>query len=288
MVRAIDIHVHIPSPSAAEREASTSGMLRYFGSGAAEQRIMDVDQLAEYYADLDMMAVLLTIDSETVTGRPPMPMEFIADAVRRYPEQFIGFGAVDPHKGQIAVDQLTEIADLGLRGLKFHAGSQRFFTNDPKFYPLWQRASDLGLICLFHSGTTGVGAGTPGGGGVKLEYMRPVPYVDDIAADFPDLNIILAHPPFPWDKDGLAMIRHKPNVYMDLSGWSPAYFDPLVVQYARTIGQDKMLYGSDWPALTPDRWLRDWEAYEFDPVVDIKIMRDNAAKLLGREDLITD
>ena len=288
MVRAIDIHVHIPAPSQNDREASSSGaMNRYFGAGAAEQRTMDVDDLAAYYADQDMMAVLLTIDSETVSGNPPMPMSFIADAVAKYPEQFIGFGAVDPHKGQMAVDQLDEIAELGLKGLKFHAGSQRFFTNDPKLYPLWQRASDLGLICLFHSGTTGVGAGTPGGGGIKLEYMRPVPYIDDIAADFPDLKIIMAHPPFPWDKEGLAMIRHKPNVFMDLSGWAPAYFDPLVVQYAKTIGQNKILYGSDWPVLTPDRWFRDWAAYEFEPEVEIKILRDNAAKLLGREDLIT-
>lgn len=288
MVRAIDIHVHIPSPSQTAREASTSGaMARYFGANAAEQRTMDVDGLAQYYAEQDMMAVLLTVDSETISGNPPVPMSYIADAVAKYPEQFIGFGAVDPHKGQIAVDQLTEIADLGLKGLKFHAGSQHFFTNDPKLYPLWQRASDLGLICLFHSGTTGVGAGTPGGGGIKLEYMRPIPYIDDIAADFPDLKIILAHPPFPWDKEGLAMIRHKPNVYMDLSGWAPAYFDPLVVQYAKTIGQNKILYGSDWPVLTPDRWFRDWAAYEVEPEVEIKLLRDNAAKLLGREDLIT-
>jgi uncharacterized protein len=289
MVRAIDIHVHIPSPNPTARESATSGaMNRYFGANAAEQRPMDVAQLADLYAELDMMAVLLTIDSETISGNPPLPMSYIAGAVKEYPERFIGFGAVDPHKGKIAVNQLDEIADLGLKGLKFHAGSQHFFTNDPKFYPLWQRASELGLICLFHSGTTGVGAGTPGGGGIKLEYMKPIPYIDDIAADFPDLKIILAHPPFPWDREGLAMLRHKPNVYMDLSGWAPAYFDPLVVQYARTIAQDKILYGSDWPVLTPQRWLRDWAQYEFAPEVDIKIMRDNAAKLLGREDLITE
>jgi predicted TIM-barrel fold metal-dependent hydrolase len=118
--------------------------------------------------------------------------------------------------------------------------------------------------------------------------MKPVPYIDDIAADFPDLKIILAHPSFPWDKEGLAVIRHKPNVYMDLSGWSPSYFDPLVVQYAKTIAQDKILYGSDWPVVTPNRWLRDWAAYEVEPAVNQKIFRDNAAKLLGREDLITD
>jgi len=134
----------------------------------------------------------------------------------------------------------------------------------------------------------GVGAGQPGGGGIKLGYTKPIPYMDDVAADFPELKIILAHPSFPWAQEGLAMIRHKPNVFMDLSGWSPLYFDPIVMQYATTICQDKVLFGSDWPVITPERWLKDWATYNVDPAVDRKIMRDNAAKLLGREDLITD
>ncbi|MBM3140315.1 MAG: amidohydrolase [Chloroflexi bacterium] len=291
MVRAIDIHVHIPTPPEyqSQRQRESSGaMSRYFGARAAEQRPMDSDQLADHYAELDMVAVLLTVDAETVSGNPPLPMRHIADVVKKHPDRFIGFGAVDPHKGKMAVQQLNEIHGLGLKGLKFHAGSQRFFANDPKYYPLWERCQELGLVCLFHSGTTGVGAGTPGGGGIKLEYMKPVPYIDDVAADFPDLKIIMAHPSFPWDKEGLAIIRHKPNVYMDLSGWSPLYFDPLVVQYAKTIAQDKILYGSDWPVVTPERWLRDWATYEVDPAVNRKIMRDNAATLLGRKDLITE
>ncbi len=292
MVRGIDIHVHVPIPERyqSERARTRSAAMRaYFGNRATEQRpIQDADELAEYYAKLDMMAVLLVTDAETVSGDPPVPMSYIAEVVEKHPQQFIGFGGIDPHKGKAAIQKLDEIAGLGLKGLKFHAGSQRFFANDPQYYPIWERCQELGLICLFHSGTTGVGAGQPGGGGIKLESMKPIPYIDDIAADFPDLKIILAHPSFPWDKDGLAVIRHKPNVYMDLSGWSPLYFDPLVMQYAKTICQDKMLYGSDWPVVTPDRWLRDWATYEVDPAVDIKIMRNNAAKLLGREDLITD
>ena len=290
MVKAIDIHVHIPVPDSMQHPKELerrAAMARYFGARAAEQTPMGVDQLADHYRALDMIAVLLTVDAETATGIPPVAMSFIADSVKKHPDAFIGFGAVDPNKGRAAVEQLTEIAGLGLKGLKFHAGSQVFAANDRRFYPLWERAQELGLICLFHSGTTGAGAGQPGGGGIKLEYMRPIPYVDDIAADFPDLKIILAHPSFPWDKDGLAVIRHKPNVYMDLSGWSPAYFDPLVVQYARTIAQDKILFGSDWPVVTPDRWMRDFAAYEFDPAVQRKIFIENSAKLLGRQDLLT-
>ena len=206
--------------------------------------------------------------------------------MERYPEQFIGFGAVDPWKGERAVQQLDEIVELGLKGLKFHAGTQRFFANDTRFYRLWGRAQELGLIVLFHSGTTAAGATLPGGGGVKLGYTRPIPYIDDVAADFPELQIIMAHPPFPWDKEGLAMLMHKPNVFMDLSGWAPKYFDPLVVQYARTLAQDKMLYGSDWPVLSPERWESDFAEYNFPEETLTKIMRDNSAKLLGLDHLV--
>lgn len=291
MVRGIDIHVHIPVPAEMlpERARERSGaMARYFGTRAAEQRPMDVDALAESYRQRDMMAVLLISDNETVTGDPPVPLTFVADAVKKHPDAFIGFGGIDVHKGAAAIRKLDEVVDLGLKGLKFHAGSQRFYANDPQYYPIWERCQELGLIVLFHSGTTGVGAGQPGGGGIKLGYTKPIPYMDDVAADFPELKIILAHPSFPWAQEGLAMIRHKPNVFMDLSGWSPLYFDPIVMQYATTICQDKVLFGSDWPVITPERWLKDWATYNVDPAVDRKIMRDNAAKLLGREDLITD
>ena len=289
MVRAIDIHVHLPTPERFQSERArerSAAMGRYFGAGAAEQRSMDADQLADYYRELDMMAVLLVSDTETVTGDPPMPMSYVAEVVEKHSDAFIGFGGIDPHKGAAAIRDLDEIAGLGLKGLKFHAGSQRFFANDPEFYPIWERCQELGLIVLFHSGTTGVGAGQPGGGGIKLKYTRPIPYMDDVAADFPELNIILAHPSFPWDREGLAVIRHKPNVFMDLSGWSPLYFDPLVVQYAKTITQDKILYGSDWPVITPDRWLRDFATLGFEPDVERKIMLENSARLLGREDLM--
>lgn len=281
MPSAIDIHVHIPVPPEYQTENDrerAAAMARYFGGRATE----DIDQLAEKYRELDMMAVLLSSDRETTTGDPPLPMQVIADAVEKYPDVFIGFGVVDPNKGAMAVRQLDEIVDLGLKGLgELHGGTQHFYANDPKHYPLWERCEELGLIVLFHTGISGAGAGVAGGGGVKLDASRPIPYIDDIAADFPELRIIMAHPSFPWDREGLAVIRHKPNVYMDLSGHSPLYFDPLVVAYAQTISQDKMLFGSDWPVLTPERWLRDFATYEFEPEVKQKIMHDNAARLLG-------
>jgi predicted TIM-barrel fold metal-dependent hydrolase len=250
----------------------------YFGSTS---RPSNAEELAAKYRDLDIFGVILFIDARSVDGESPVGNDHIAEIVRRYPEQFIGFGSVDPWGGRAAVLEAERSArDLGLRGMKFHPSTQEFYPNDRRFYPLWQSCSDLGLVVLFHSGTTGVGAGLPGGGGIKLKYARPIPCIDDVAADFPNLTIIMAHPAFPWQDEQLAMLVHKPNVYMDISGWSPKYFSPLLIQYANTIAQDKVLFGSDYPALTPERWLRDFEAAPFNDSVRPKILLENARRVL--------
>jgi predicted TIM-barrel fold metal-dependent hydrolase len=147
-------------------------------------------------------------------------------------------------------------------------------------YGLYEAIEDLGGIALFHTGQTGIGAGVPGGGGIRLKYSNPL-YVDDVAVDFPGLKIILAHPSFPWQDEALSIATHKPGVYIDLSGWSPKYFPPQLVQYANTLLQDKVLFGSDFPLLTPDRWLADFAALPVKDEVRPKILKQNAARLLG-------
>jgi hypothetical protein len=277
MPKAIDVHVHPPAPGG--RALTDIPAVREYFRGGISHR--SVEEMADYYAQLDLFGVLLHIDSETASGYPPLPNEYIADIVKRCPKQFIGFGAVDPWKGKAAVREARRCAeDLGLRGLKFHPQSQQFYANDRGFYPLWETAQELGLVCLFHTGTTGVGVGQPGGGGIKLKYARPIPYLDDVAADFPELTIILAHPSWPWQEEQLAMLVHKPNVYMDLSGWSPKYFSPSLVQYANTLAQDKVLFGSDYPVISPERWLRDFEAAPFKDDVRPKILKGTAERLL--------
>ena len=195
---------------------------------------------------------------------------------------FLAFGGVDPWKGRLALDEARRCKEeLGLIGLKFNPGRQHFFPNDPKFARLWQTAADLGLVCLFHTGMMGNGAGTRGGLGFKLKYTAPVPCLDDIAADYPELTIISAHPGWPWQEEQLAMARHKGNVYLDLSGWAPKYFPAQLVQYARTMLQDRVLFGSDWPVLTPDRWLDEFEQHAFPDEVKHKILLTNAQRLFN-------
>ncbi len=277
---AIDMHVH---PGTKEYLVDAGGKylkdaLKYFHK---EDAMVSLEEMAAYYRKVDMLGVLLAWDTETQTGLPPVTNDYVAAAVKKYPKSFIGFASVDPWKGRIAVDELTRaVKVLGLRGLKLHPICQAFYMNDRRFYPLWETCSALKIPLLVHTGTTGVGAGVPGGNGLKLKYARPIPYIDDVAADFPDLTIIGAHPSWPWQEEMLSLAVHKTNVYIDLSGWSPKYFPPSLVRYANTLLQDRVLFGSDYPFLTPERWLADFEKAGFKPEVRQKILLDNAKRLL--------
>ena len=172
------------------------------------------------------------------------------------------------------------VTELGLSGLKLHPITQGFLPNDERFYPLYAKADELGIPVIFHTGHTGIGAGMRGGGGVRLKYSNPM-YLDDVAVDFPDMPIIMAHPAFPWQDEALSVCLHKPQVYIDLSGWSPKYFPPQLVHYANTLLKHKMLFGSDYPWITPDRWLADFEQIAIKPEVRPLILKENAVRLLG-------
>ena len=277
-MRAIDVHVHVPAPSDHASTKEKENMAGYFGAGPMPH---SAEEMYEKYKALDIFAVIFDIDAETTSGQPYVGNDYVASVVQKYPDQFIGFASVDPWKGALAIQELERsVKELGLRGLKLHPTTQAFMPNDPRFYPLWQKASDLHIPVLFHTGQTGVGSGTPGGGGYKLKYAHPL-LLDDVAADFPELTIIMAHPAVPWQEEQLAVALHKGNVFIDLSGWSPKYFRPILIQYIGSILKDKVLFGSDYPVLQPDRWLQDFENLGLKEEVQQKILLENAKKLFG-------
>ncbi len=280
-LRAIDCHVHPWDDVSIQHMGGgrLEAMRGYFGR---ELKPVSLDELADAYREKNMMAILLATDDSTTSGLPAVPNDHVAAAVRKHPDVFMAFGGVDPWKGRLAIDEARRCREvLGLKGLKFNPGRQHFFPNEPRFNPLWETAAEQGLVCLFHTGLMGNGAGVRGGLGFKLKYTAPIPYLDDIAADFPDLTIISAHPGWPWQEEQLAMARHKGNVYIDLSGWAPKYFPPQLVQYARTILKDRVLFGSDWPVLTPERWIEEFDLLGFEPQIRDKILVGNARALFG-------
>lgn len=271
--RAIDIHVHWRT---GERRAGALNLADAEKLFKADLRVTDPVQ---YYAEREMMAVAFDVDTETATGER-MSNDEVAELVRRAEGRFIGFASVDPWKGRAAIRELERCCDLGLRGLKVQPITQAFAPNDRQFYPLWDACQSLGLPILVHTGTTGIGAGAPGGRGLRLGYGRPVPALDDMAADFPDLTIVAAHFAWPWHLELLAVARHKGNVYIDLSGWAPRYIPAEVLQHANSVIPEKFLFGSDYPLLSPDRWLQEFAALELKDHVRSKILYENACRIL--------
>jgi predicted TIM-barrel fold metal-dependent hydrolase len=228
-----------------------------------------------------MMAVLVNTTDVSTTGIPPVPNDHVAAAVRKHPDVFLGFGAIDPWQGKVAQNEIRRCAqELGLHGIgELHPARQHFFPNDTRFYPLWEEASKQGLPVMFHTGMLAAGAGTRGGMGFKLKYNQPIPNLDDVAADFPDLTIIGAHPSWPWAEQSLAICQHKTNYFVDLSGWAPKYWPAGLAHHANTLLQDRVLFGSDWPSLSPERWLDEFATLPFKPEVRQKILLDNARRL---------
>jgi hypothetical protein len=279
---ALDVHVHAEisaggHPALPEQLMSGSG--RYFKLEG--DRMPTVPAIAAYYRQRRMAAIVFTVDAESATGHPPVPSEEVAEACAAHADVLIPFASVDPWRGAAAVRRARELVERhGVRGFKFHPSLQAFHPNDRTVYPLYDALQELGMIALFHSGQTGIGAGLRGGGGIRLAYANPIA-LDDVAADFPDLRIVIAHPSFPWQDEALAVATHKPLVYIDLSGWSPKYFPPLLVRYANTLLRDKVLFGSDFPLLTPDRWLADFDTLDIKPEVRPLILKENAVRLLG-------
>jgi uncharacterized protein len=280
-ITAIDVHVHAERNDGEPADEVTTEILdaaaQYFGGHPPQPTAQEV---ADYYRERNLAAVLFNVDDEAGMGRRRLGNEEVLRAARENPDVIIPFGSVDPHRGKLAVRQARELIEQGVRGFKFHPNTQRFWPNDPEFFALYRVIAEAGLIALFHSGTTGIGAGMPGGGGVRLKYSNPMA-VDDVAAEFPELNIILAHPSFPWQEEALAIAVHKPNVYIDLSGWSPKYFPDILVQYINTRLRGKMLFGSDYPLLTPERWMADFEKLPIKDEVRPEVLKGNAAKLFG-------
>jgi uncharacterized protein len=279
-VRAIDVHTHaevsIAGHDPMPRELRDASK-RYFRGEGSQPTAEDV---AAYYRERDMACVLFTVDYESQSGRRPVSNKEIVEVAAANPDVVIPFASVDPARPGAAAEVRRLIADHGVRGFKFHPNMQAFYPNDAQAYPLYEAIAEAGLPALFHTGHSGIGSGLPGGGGIRLKYSNPI-YVDDVAADFPEMPIVLAHPSFPWQDEALSIAMHKPEVYIDLSGWSPKYFPPQLIQYTNTLLKRQVLFGSDYPMITPDRWLRDFERLDIHDDVRPLVLKENAARLLG-------
>lgn len=279
-LRAIDMHTHAQVPVHDAPDPLTMAMLdaaaKHFRSDFPRP---NVQQVADYYRARSIAAVIFCVDNQHNTGEVPVANDEVLEIAAANDDVLIPFVSVDPHRTN-AVDEARRLIAKGARGFKFHPNLQAFFPNDRLAYPLYEVLAEAGVPALFHTGHSGMGSGMPGGGGIRLKYSNPM-FVDDVAVDFPTMPIVLAHPSFPWQEEALSVAMHKPQVHIDLSGWAPKLFPPILVQYLNGPLRQKMLFGSDYPVLTPDRWLAEFAELPIRDEVRPLVLKQNAMRLLG-------
>jgi hypothetical protein len=278
---AIDIHTHaevstrmVPDEAAKELDEAKGRYFKYVPQHPT------IAQMAAYYRARKMGFVVFAVDHERGLGLKRISNEEVAESAAEHADVAIPFASIDPARGKLGVREARRLVEhFGVKGFKFHPSVQGFYPNDRAAYPLYEVIAAARLPALFHTGQTGIGAGMPGGGGIRLKYANPL-YLDDVAVDFPDMPIVMAHPSVPWQDEALSIATHKPQVYIDLSGWSPKYFPPQLVQYANTLLRHKVLFGTDYPLIDPDRWIADFAKLDIKPEVRPLIMKANAVRLL--------
>jgi predicted TIM-barrel fold metal-dependent hydrolase len=277
-LKAIDLHVHLPTEQWLQQSIGPhlEATEAYFRARVPRK---SMDEIAEDYSSRDILGVVLDWDDESVTGRPWMGNDWLAGLAKQYPGVLMGFGSVDPHKPD-AVDEMRRAAGLGLRGLKFHPTMQEFHPAEERYYPLWDAAQELGLVCLFHTGTCGIAAGTPGAGGTKIRYSHPG-FLDSLAADFPGVTWIAAHFGWPWFLECLAIALHASNVWIELSGWAPRYIPAEVVREIARRLNPQTVFGSDYPFISLDRWFTEFDELGLSDEARRAILVGNASRLLG-------
>ncbi|WP_062466644.1 amidohydrolase family protein [Demequina maris] len=279
-IEAIDVHVHIEVDDHGHASLPpdlVEAASRYFRTDGPRPELAAI---ASYYRERRMAAVVFTVDAETQLGHPALDSAEIASQAADHADVLIPFGSVDPHRPD-AVERIARLVeDHGVRGFKLHPTVQGFDPSDERWYPMYAAIQDAGVPALFHTGQTGIGAGLPGGRGLRLGLSNPM-LLDGVAADFPELDIVMAHPSVPWQDEALAVATHKHRTWIDLSGWGPRYFPDQLVRAANSYLKDRVLFGTDFPLLTPDRWLEDIGQTALKPERLPAILKDNAVRLLG-------
>lgn len=227
-------------------------------------------------------ACLVALDLETTIGTPPCTDEYVHAIWRRHPKRITQcWGTLDPMKGELAMRAARKaVKELGFIGFHIHPIMQHFAVNDRRLYPLFELVDELGAAVMVDVGNTGMGAGMPGGMGARLRHAHPSA-VDDLAADFPQLKIIMAHPGWPWVDEATAVALHKGNVYWEMSGWAPKYLPEPLKKDIRGRLQDKVMFGSDYPSMPYERIMREWDELGYSDEIRAKLFHRNAELVLG-------
>ncbi|SHO52779.1 amidohydrolase family protein [Desulfopila aestuarii] len=239
---------------------------------------MPAQTLADCVVDLKkhnvIKAVITGRDCETTYGAKSNNQS-VLDFVAAFPDMFIGFSGVDPHKGMKGLRELEDsVKNKGMRGAAIDPYLAQIYVNDAKYYPIYAKCCELDIPIII---TTGPATLVPK---AIMDHVAPR-YIDVAARDFPELKIVVSHGGYPWISEMINVAQRNANVYVDLSEYERSPLSEAYLQAANTMISDKVLYASAHPFVDFKTALKTYEDLPFNTDVREKIMYSNAAKLLG-------
>jgi predicted TIM-barrel fold metal-dependent hydrolase len=283
-VRAIDCVVNIWTPEALEhrplwRESFFVGKI---GTDAALMAGLTLPELIDRMDEAGIERAFLVAVRAGPEYHPTsarVPYEIVADAVARHPDRFYGLAGVDPTEGMAGVRELEHaVTELGFVGAHFYPHWFEMAPDHARMYPFYAKCVELGVPIQMQVGQSLIYAPDR----PLRSTGRPIT-LDGIACDFPELVLIGIHVGIPWVSEMIAMAWKHPNVYIGSDAHSPRYWPPEFVQYINTYGQDKVLFGTDFPVLDFGRTMREIDELGLRPASKRKFLRDNVARVYGLE-----
>lgn len=251
----------------------------------SEPKYHTEEEMAAYFRSQGVRAILdFGFTKNMAVAEAREFHDYGIETQRRFPDAVLGLWLqIDPKTGKAGADELQRCigASQGFIGIGISGSGTGFPCCDPVYDPFYDVSVAANRPVLVFVGTTGAGAGLPGGGGMVLDHCHPR-HVDMLAARRPDLTIIAARPAWPWQEEMIAVMIHKPNVWAELHGWAPKYFtDSLKRDISRRL-KNRIMFGADYPLFTYERLVSEWKALGYEDEILEKVFHRNAEVLLGR------
>ena len=209
-----------------------------------------------------------------------VPYQWVADICAAYPDRFSGLAGIDPTRGMAQLDELERaVDDFGFVGAHFYPHWFHMPPNAPQLHPIYAKCCDLDIPIMMQVGQNLIYQRD-----VRLPSVaRPV-LLDQVAIDFPALKLIGIHIGVPWTDEMIAMARKHDTIYIGGDAYAPKYWPPAFVEFAKTDGLDRCLFGTDWPVIDPERAMREVDQLGLDANAQDHLLRLNAVRLFGLPD----